>query len=62
MRQKDFRTIVGLIIGLLVGYVLGWWINTGWFDSIIAAGLLLWLVGAFVGSALLVVAWLFSRA
>jgi hypothetical protein len=49
------RGAIGLIIGLACYYVIGWALNTGLLDSILAAGLMVWLVGGFVGGAALLI-------
>jgi hypothetical protein len=59
------KTALGILIGLACYYVIGWALNAGLLDSIIAAGLLFWLLGALVVGALLLLGWLvrffFSR-
>jgi hypothetical protein len=54
---------LGYIVGLGLGYLAGWALNeSAVVHALIGAGVALWLVGALVGAALLVIGWLFARS
>jgi hypothetical protein len=57
------KSALGYIVSLGLGYLAGWALNeSALVHQLIGVGVALWLIGSFVGAALLVIGWLFSRS
>jgi len=63
--KQNIKSALGYIVGLGLAYLAGWALNeSALVHRLVGYGLLLWLLIAFVGAAVLVIswlAWLFSR-